>query len=551
VAMAVVKGMTQGGDVSFCGQKASAQQVKDIATIRRYIADLSEETKEGFSVWIDNLGDVDVLRYLLAFGSAENAWGKLQATARWRKSEQIDGILSEDMSNVFEPGKEEMVYLPADKNGRPILLYRSALHIPGKIDPVMYTRYVTQQTERAVAQYGLGSTAESCVLVDRIGSGLKNQDPALLRVLIPVILNHYPYQVGRVYVAPTSGAFNVIWSVLKLLLDEDARNRFVLIDKNGLAETLKETIPDEVLPTNLGGDLDVTQWLIQRKDLDKASTQLSELELLMAGEATTADTGSSIAGATIPKFLSWAGVAATEEELLIIAAIRVEVAELTALQREQLGPWIVQLENEDILRFLRRDVTEQKTWASLQATSKWRKDEKIDDLVNEDLSELMPEGGEEFYYTGTDQQNRPVLIYRSCAHTPGRIDPNMYNRYVIKTLEEGRKKYGLGSRVQAAVVVDRVGSGMKNQDPALLRVLIPCFTTHFPGVVGNIYIAPVNAVFYAVWSLVSLLLDPVTRESVKLLKKETKTEELLQVMDASSLPTNLGGDCRVPQAGIL
>jgi len=38
-----------------------------------------------------------------------------------------------------------------------------------------------------------------------------------------------------------------------------------------------------------------------------------------------------------------------------------------------------------------------------------------------------------------------------------------------------------------------------SQDPALLRVLIPCFTTHFPGVVGNIYIAPVNAVFYAVW----------------------------------------------------
>lgn len=45
------------------------------------------------------------------------------------------------------------------------------------------------------------------------------------------------------------------------------------------------------------------------------------------------------------------------------------------------------------------------------------------------------------------------------------------------------------------------------QDPALLRVLLPCFTTHFPGVVGNIYIAPVNSVFYAIWSLVSLLLD--------------------------------------------
>merc|ERR1719326_1461302 len=90
------------------------------------------------------------------------------------------------------------------KKGRPILLYRSALHAPGAIDPNTYTRYVIQQTERAIAQYDIGRTTESIVVVDRIGSGLKNQDPALLRVLIPVILNHYPYQVGAVYVAPTS-----------------------------------------------------------------------------------------------------------------------------------------------------------------------------------------------------------------------------------------------------------------------------------------------------------------------------------------------------------
>jgi hypothetical protein len=48
-------------------------------------------------------------------------------------------------SDVFESGKEEMVYLPVDKKGRPILLYRSALHTPNKIDPVRYTRYVIQQ----------------------------------------------------------------------------------------------------------------------------------------------------------------------------------------------------------------------------------------------------------------------------------------------------------------------------------------------------------------------------------------------------------------------
>ena len=45
VAMAVVKGMTRGGDVSFCGQKASAQQVSvsliecEVSEINRWIRD--------------------------------------------------------------------------------------------------------------------------------------------------------------------------------------------------------------------------------------------------------------------------------------------------------------------------------------------------------------------------------------------------------------------------------------------------------------------------------------------------------------------------------
>ena len=42
-----------------------------------------------------------------------------------------------------------------------------------------------------------------------------------------------------------------------------------------------------------------------------------------------------------------------------------------------------------------------------------------------------------------------------------------------------------------------------------------------------------------------------TRDSVKLLKKETKTDDLLQVMDADVLPKNLGGGRAVPEAGIL
>jgi len=296
-----------------------------------------------------------------------------------------------------------------------------------------------------------------------------------------------------------------------------------------------------VLPQNLGGSLDVGKWFVERRQLDEASEKLSQLEELMSSEEGEQDPD---------RQLVWAGKEATEEELLTIAAVRVNIADLSAEQKSELGPWIMQLKNEDILRFVRRDETTERTWAALQATSRWRKENKIDDIMNEDLSSLMPDKGEEFYYTGLDNQKRPIVVYRSCLHTPGRVDPEQYNRYVIKTLEQGRVDYGLGYKCQAAVVVDRVGSGLKNQDPALLRVLLPCFTTHFPGVIGNIYIAPVNNIFYAIWSLVSLLLDTDTRNSVKLLKKESKTEQLLEDMDASVIPKNLGGQLSVPQAGI-
>jgi hypothetical protein len=544
------------GNVFEYGQQTvTDKQVADIAKVRSYLAALTDEDKEDFSPWIDHLQDVDIYRYLLGFGDADSAWEKIKGTAEWRKSENIDSILSEDMGDIFEEGKEEMFYLPPDKKGRPMLLYRSALHKPGDIDPEVYTRYVIQQTERAMVQYGIGRKTESVVIVDRIGSGLKNQDPALLRVLIPVILNHYPYMVGAVYVAPTSGVFNVIWGVLKLLLDADAQKRFILINKKVLTDTLHDVVDDELLPTNLGGSLDVSQWLIERKDLDKASAQLSELELLMSGVAEEAEREAevvigAVGSSSVKKVLAWGGKEASEQELLIIGSIRVNIAELSGEQKEELGPWITQLDNVDILRFLRRDRTLERTWAALQSTSKWRKEERIDDILSETI-DIMPEGKEEFYYTGMDNKKRPVLVYRAVAHTPGRVDPEIYNRYVIKTLEQGRKDFGLGISCQAAVVVDRIGSGLKNQDPALLRVLLPCFTTHFPGVVGNIYIAPVNSVFYAIWSLVSILLDQETRESVKLLSKTTKTEELLKEMPPSSLPINLGGAKAVPEAGIV
>ncbi len=204
----------QEGLLVFGGRVATAQQRSEIASIRTKITALATDSK--CTPWLQRVEDVDIFRYLLWHKDESLAWEKLQATAKWREEEGIDGVLAENLDDVFEAGKEEMLYLPPDKLGRPVLLYRSALHKPGQIDPQRFTRYVIQQTERARLQYGLGTEVQSIVIVDRIGSGLKNQDPALLKVLLPVIVEHYPEVVGYVYVAPISLVFNVIWKLLQV-----------------------------------------------------------------------------------------------------------------------------------------------------------------------------------------------------------------------------------------------------------------------------------------------------------------------------------------------
>ena len=141
-------------------------------------------------------------------------------------------------------------------------------------------------------------------------------------------------------------------------------------------------------------------------------------------------------------------------------------------------------------------------------------------------------------------------MYRSSLHVPGKIDVQMYLRYVIQRVEQGRTKYGLGKDVQCVVLVDRVGSTGSSQDPALLRVLLPCFTAHFPGIIGKIYIAPINSVFFFIWGLASFLFDQATRNNVRLLKGDYSTQ-LLQTMDRSVLVKSMGGDLVVPESSIF
>ena len=45
---------------------------------------------------------------------------------------------------------------------------------------------------------------------------------------------------------------------------------------------------------------------------------------------------------------------------------------------------------------------------------------------------------------------------------------------------------------------------VRNQDPQLAIAVLPALTQHYPELLGTVYVAPINSLFYAVWSVVRI-----------------------------------------------
>ena len=52
---------------------------------------------------------------------------------------------------------------------------------------------------------------------------------------------------------------------------------------------------------------------------------------------------------------------------------------------------------------------------------------------------------------------------------------------------------------QFSLLVDRSASGAKNQDPGLAIAVLPPLVAHYPELLGTVYVAPVNALFFVAW----------------------------------------------------
>lgn len=242
---------------------ASAQELEQMAQVRSELAALTSEEKEGMSsAWLERLQQKEMGYELLSYlrkarGSPRVCRELILNSARWRIEFGVEQILEEEDLTIeafFQGQVHEVDWLPADADsvgGRnPVLLYRSAKHVPLDIPTERWLRFFVRQCEHARLTHPQKQVA---ILVDRVGSGRKNQDPTVLRALSPIIADHYPLLIGRVYIAPVNTVLFIIWRLVSLILDEETKSTIQLVQGEGWKESLAEVLEPTALPVRLGG----------------------------------------------------------------------------------------------------------------------------------------------------------------------------------------------------------------------------------------------------------------------------------------------------------
>jgi hypothetical protein len=166
------------------------------------------------------------------------------------------GVAAADFSQ--SPLSRELFWMGSeDREGDPVLLFRTALHRPGALPTAEYVRFMTYVLETGRSRYGLGKGKRLTLLVDRKDAGMRQQDPFLVMEVVPLLQAHYPGCLKVVFVAPVNAVFQFIWKIFALILAPSTANRVQLLGPGPEAyePALRAQFFPEQLPTHLGGTL--------------------------------------------------------------------------------------------------------------------------------------------------------------------------------------------------------------------------------------------------------------------------------------------------------
>ncbi|GMH32744.1 hypothetical protein BSKO_00578 [Bryopsis sp. KO-2023] len=207
-------------------------------------------------------------RYIRATGGdIKKAESRLRASLLWRKEFQPEKVVcAACRSNKTSHYLQVAGYC---KLQRPVLY--SCMKLSPNKDPEAGRAHMISRFEQAVRMMPEG-VEQWIWFSDFHGFGLGDLNPSMARIFLDVSATHYPERLGVYFLVDTPTIFEVLWKMVKPLLDPVTAQKLVFVPydvktQSGAAK-LRETLEEYF-------DFDLVEWLLREmaENRDKSKRQ--------------------------------------------------------------------------------------------------------------------------------------------------------------------------------------------------------------------------------------------------------------------------------------
>ena len=179
-----------------------------------------------------------------------SSFTRWQKWAAYRSKYHPESITEKDIPIQIKTGK---AFIHGhDKEGRPCVVIKQSLHIPGETDMEEMIRYGFYIMEKALNEAAKVNKKDIVLLMDRIDFGWSNVDKRMItnRGINGIIQDYYAEKVYRVYIYPINWLFQTLMQMAGPFLSKETIEKMVYLNKE---EELKQFFTDENLLKELGG----------------------------------------------------------------------------------------------------------------------------------------------------------------------------------------------------------------------------------------------------------------------------------------------------------
>ena len=195
-----------------------------------------------------NFGEASIIRHLMANdNNVEETINHIDKFLLWRQSNfpMTSCTYSSDLAaKCYINGM--------DFQGHPLLIFSPGLNDPKTRNLDELVRWIVYLIEIGIKRLPK-NLHQITFLINRESDEPIEADYDLFTTLGQLCLAYYPYRIYRLYVFPTSMMFRGYWNTLRHILPSKAPKPMRPIAS---LEALREVIPDEYIPRNLGGSCD-------------------------------------------------------------------------------------------------------------------------------------------------------------------------------------------------------------------------------------------------------------------------------------------------------